>query len=114
MAIFQESLNLATEIDKEYESFHVIKKRLKDQLYRLQVEERAIRTLLSCSTNTHVTDTFFSEVGESDASVGDQMETDQLNNHQINQKPLQDLTPLEIGKNNFDSSEGESVEENDD
>ena len=119
MSIAQDSMNLAIEIDKEHASFHTIKKRLKDQLYRLQVEERALRTLLACGptgTGTnHATDTFFSEVGESDGSNLDPMETDREVNDDINKKQLQDLTPLKLHEDQLVSDgDTESVEENDD
>ena len=117
MSVAQDSVNLATEIDKEYASFHTIKKRLKDQLYRLQVEERALRALLACGntgtgTNTHGTETFFSEVGESDGSNLDPMDTDKEGNDDINKKKLQDLTPLKLHENKRESSgDTGSVEE---
>ena len=117
MSVAQDSVNLATEIDKEYASFHAIKKRLKDQLYRLQVEERALRTLLACGstgtgTYTHGTETFFSEVGESDGSNLEPMETDKDALEDINMKELQDLTPLKLKKDKrISGGETESIEE---
>lgn len=111
MTVVQDSVNLANELEKESSSFHLIKKRLKDQLYRLQVEERALRTLLACNateTNNNATETFFSEVGESDGSNG----PDKLDRDVINKRELQDLTPLNFEREReISNCETESIEE---
>ncbi|KAI6649208.1 hypothetical protein LOD99_11575 [Oopsacas minuta] len=116
MTVAQDSVNLSNELENESSSFHTIKKRLKDQLYRLQVEERALRTLLACGTtngtNMHGTETFFSEVGESDGSNLDLMDIEKVDRNDINKKELQDLTPIKLVKeNNLSNGETESVEE---
>ena len=115
MSVAQDSVNLANELEKESSSFHTIKKRLKDQLYRLQVEERALRTLLACGapgTNNNATETFFSEVGETDGSNIDPLDTENLDQNVINKRELQDLTPLKFERErNISNGETESTEE---
>ena len=115
MSVAQDSLNLANELEKESSSFHTIKKRLKDQLYRLQVEERALRTLLACGgtgSNNNATETFFSEVGESDGSNIDPLDAEKLDHNAINKRELQDLTPLNFEREKeISNPETESLEE---